>query len=77
MSRGPEVRKTIRDPSPCIGCTERFLACSDKCPKDARGELGYKTWLAEVNRVKKARKEYIDRVNVRKKIHNGGYHGQE
>lgn len=29
---------------PCYGCTERFTACSDRCPKDARGEYGYKTW---------------------------------
>ena len=33
------------DKCPCYGCTERFTACSDRCPKDARGELGYKTWL--------------------------------
>ena len=33
--------------SPCKDCPERFLACSDRCPKDARGEYGYKTWRAE------------------------------
>lgn len=32
------------DPCPCNGCTERFLACSDKCPKDARGEYGHHAW---------------------------------
>ena len=32
------------DPCPCNGCTESFLSCSDRCPKDARGELGYKAW---------------------------------
>ena len=30
--------------SPCKGCTERFTACSGNCPKDARGEYGYKAW---------------------------------
>lgn len=27
-----------------MNCTERFIACSDKCPKDARGEYGHKAW---------------------------------
>jgi hypothetical protein len=34
------------EPCPCNGCTERFSACSDRCPKDARGEFGYKAWKA-------------------------------
>ena len=34
------------EPCPCNGCTERFLACSDRCPKDARSEFGYKAWKA-------------------------------
>jgi hypothetical protein len=34
----------MREDSPCKGCTERFLACSDRCPKDARGEYGHKAW---------------------------------
>lgn len=44
--------------SPCKDCPERFLACSDKCPKDARGEYGYKAWKAEFQKEKDARKEY-------------------
>ena len=32
------------EPCPCNGCTERFIACSDRCPKDARNEYGYKAW---------------------------------
>jgi hypothetical protein len=32
------------DPCPCNGCTERFTACSDRCPKDARGEFGHHAW---------------------------------
>lgn len=41
--------------SPCKGCTERFIACSDRCPKDERGEYGYKAWKADVA----ADKEYL------------------
>ena len=44
--------------APCKDCPERFLACSDKCPKDARGEYGYKTWLADVHKQQAAYKEY-------------------
>ena len=44
--------------SPCKNCTERFIACSDKCPKDLRGEYGYKAWYADYEKVKQAEKEY-------------------
>lgn len=44
--------------SPCKDCPERFTACSDKCPKDARGEYGYQTWLAEVHKEKAVHKEW-------------------
>lgn len=44
--------------APCKGCTERFAACSDRCPKDARGEYGYKAWKAECQVIKNAQKEY-------------------
>ena len=44
--------------SPCKDCPERFLACSDKCPKDARGEYGYKAWKADLRKVQAAEKEY-------------------
>ena len=67
----------IRDPSPCDGCTERFLACSDRCPKDARGEPGYKAWKAEIARVKKNKREYLSRANVGMKGYNeGGEYGK-
>ena len=61
-----KLPKMIRDPSPCAGCTERFIACSDKCPKDERGEYGYKAWKAEIERVKNNRKAY-DRLNRSRK----------
>lgn len=48
--------------SPCNGCTERFIACSDRCPKDARDEYGYKAWRADLEVEKKARKEYYQQV---------------
>ena len=44
--------------SPCNGCTERFTACSDRCPKDERGEYGYKAWKADHRKMKAAEKEY-------------------
>lgn len=43
---------------PCNGCAERKTACSDHCPKDKRGEYGYKAWLAGVHAQKAAEKEY-------------------
>ena len=39
---------------PCYGCTERFTACSDRCPKDERGEYGYKAWKAKLEAEKQA-----------------------
>ena len=43
---------------PCNGCSERFPACSDRCPVDARGEYGYKAWKAELKKEQAAEKEY-------------------
>ena len=45
--------------APCKDCTERFLACSARCPKDARGEYGYLAWKADLNKAKQAEKEYM------------------
>lgn len=56
----------IRDKSPCKDCPERFLACSDKCPKDERGEFGYKAWKAKLEEVQAKRKAY-NNLNRRKK----------
>lgn len=60
----------IRDDNPCKGCTERFIACSDRCPKDERGEYGRKAWLAEIERVKENRRKYEQRLGVRLKKDN-------
>ena len=44
--------------SPCKDCPERFIACSDRCPKDARGEYGYKAWKADLYAEKEAWRQY-------------------
>lgn len=44
--------------APCRDCQERFTACSDKCPKDARGEYGYKAWLANYRKEQASEKEW-------------------
>jgi hypothetical protein len=49
----------VRGVPPCKDCTERFQACWDHCPKDERGEFGYKAWKAEIKRVNKVREEYV------------------
>lgn len=59
------LQSPVRDVSPCKGCTERFAACWDRCPKDARGECGYKAWKAEADRVKAERLKYM-RLTFRK-----------
>jgi hypothetical protein len=48
----------MRNNSPCKDCPERFIACSDKCPKDARGEYGYKAWRVDLDKIKAARLKY-------------------
>lgn len=44
--------------NPCHGCEERFIACHDNCPKDARGEYGHKAWKVDQNKIKQAEKTY-------------------
>ena len=70
MNDNQRIDNTIRDVSPCKDCTERFIACSDRCPKDERGEYGYKAWKAEIKRVKKNKQEYLKREAVRKPCFN-------
>lgn len=59
------IRCGIREKAPCKNCTERFIACSDHCPKDERGEFGYKAWKAQLEETKQKRKAYND-LNRRK-----------
>jgi Fe-S-cluster-containing dehydrogenase component len=58
---------SIRDPAPCMGCTERFTACSDRCPKDARGEYGYEAWRKALKAVEKNRQEYNEQKRIGRK----------
>ena len=64
MGRGNTVTGPIRDDNPCKDCTERFIACSDRCPKDERGEYGRKAYKAEIERVNKNRREYERQVGI-------------
>lgn len=59
MNENCRLNCGIRGVSPCKDCTERFLACSDRCPKDERGDFGHKAWKAELNRVKKERTAFL------------------
>lgn len=51
----------VRDVAPCKGCTEKFIACHDCCPKDERGEYGYKAFRESIDRANAARREYISK----------------
>jgi hypothetical protein len=69
MARGKELRLNSRIDAPCKGCTERSTACSDHCPKDARGEFGYNAWRKAVEEVAENRKTYLENRVRRKKYH--------
>jgi hypothetical protein len=49
------------EPCPCKDCPERFAACSGKCPKDERGEFGYKAWKARY----RAQQKHLDDTKFR------------
>ena len=59
MSRPDPVTREI---APCNGCEERCVTetfnCHDHCPKDKRGEFGYKAWKANLEKVKEERLKY-------------------
>lgn len=55
MSRPDPV---TREMSPCKDCAERLPACHGRCPKDERGEPGYRAWRNRLDEVNKRRKEY-------------------
>lgn len=70
MARGRAISVNgFRDKSPCDHCAERFTACSDHCPKDERGDYGYKAWKQKAAGVKDNRKAYIE--NKRRRYKNG------
>ena len=57
----------VRDSPPCHGCTEKFEACHDRCPKDLRGAYGYKAFRKQIEEVKAARAAYLKQKNIRYK----------
>jgi len=64
MSRLPGI---IREVSPCKDCTEKdYPSCYSDCPKDARGEYGYGSWQADIQKVKENRNAYVN-MNRRKR----------
>ena len=67
MKDEQRLPKQIRNDSPCKGCTERFIACADRCPKDLRGEYGVKAWKAEIEQTKRKRKQYLDDMHDERK----------
>lgn len=68
MKRGKPMMIHSRESSPCNGCTERSIACSGHCPKDARGEYGYKAWKQDITNINENRKTYYESRGMR-------YHG--
>ena len=48
----------MKKEKPCKDYPERFTACSDNCPKDARGEYGYAAYITDREKIKRAEKEY-------------------
>lgn len=52
-NKSSDIRFTTRDPSPCYGCPDRYLACSDHCKKPE-----YLEWVAKKAIVDKNRKTY-------------------
>jgi hypothetical protein len=61
--RGEPMPSATRGVSPCMNCTEKYTACHDHCPN-------YKAWLAEVQKVKDARKHYEEERNMAKAQEN-------
>ena len=53
----------MNNDSPCKDCPERFPACSARCPKEARGEAGYDTWIAELHGLKEKHAAYVKQHN--------------
>ena len=63
MSEKVRLSSAARDKSPCEGCTERFTACHDRCPKDERGQYGFKEYRNRIEQVKDARRQYEMKYN--------------
>ena len=58
MSDKQKLTGPVRDKAPCGGCAEKFLGCHSNCPKDKRGEYGYKAFQERIVQVKASRRSY-------------------
>ena len=61
--KGRGIAFSVRGKSPCAGCTEKFIGCHGRCPKDLRGEEGYNTWTANCEPIKEKRRQYTDNMS--------------
>lgn len=61
MKESSRMCAATRECSPCKGCSERFTACHDRCPKDERGKFGYKAWKTLNEDMKQKTKEYREK----------------
>lgn len=54
-----EIESPIRDKPPCKDCSERCVTesfnCHNSCPKDERGEFGYRAWREKVDSAKQGK----------------------
>lgn len=67
ISDGQRMNCGIRKPAPCKDCTERdYPSCYSDCPKDKRGEYGYKAWTAEKDAIKEKKRKYTANRCVRR-----------
>ena len=77
MAQDNKLRINSRIIAPCKECTERSTACSDHCPKDARGEFGYKAWKQAVGNINEKRKTYYDILSTYCKHRRNRNHGKK
>lgn len=63
MKEESRLSGAMRGSPPCKNCEERHTACHDHCPKDMRGEYGYKHWKAESEAVNEKRRSYMEDRN--------------
>ena len=61
MKQSQRLCVATRECSPCRDCQEKFTACHDRCPKDQRGEFGYKAWKDLNEDMKQKMKDYRKR----------------
>ena len=63
MKEESRLTGVMRGCPPCKDCEERHTACHDHCPKDQRGEYGYKRWKADAKMINEKRRAYEENRN--------------